>query len=158
MLGFPLQANAQTLQDNGLYAGTFWVNSGKFPISYFLESLHQVDLLKGLIDDPVVLDAFSKGFLAYDGIMITAHPDSVSEMKINSTYATFAQKQFIEEISRGITKSSEIEKGCITLPFGAISAEGKFVTYSIFVYSDDGKSISDRALERCLRASANHLF
>lgn len=107
-LGFPLHAGAQTLQENGLYAGTFWVNNGKFPISYFLGSLHQVEVLQGLIEDPDVLHAFSKGFSAYDAILITAHPDSISDLKINSKYAAFAAENFIEEISRGITKSSEI--------------------------------------------------
>jgi hypothetical protein len=120
--------------------------------------MHQVEVLQGLIEDPVVLGAFSKGFLAYDAIIITVHPDSISDLKINSKYAAFAPKDFIEEISHGITKSSEIEKGCIKLPFFAVSEEGKFVAYSIFIHADDGKPISDSAFERCLRASANHLF
>jgi hypothetical protein len=152
------KVSAQTLQENGLYAGTFWVEDGRFPISFFIESLHQVEVLQRLTKDSIFLDKFSKVFSAYDAIVITSHPDSISDMKINSRYATFAPNDFIERLSRGITKSSEIENGCLTLPFFAVSVEGNFVAYSIFVHSDDSGSISDGNFEKCLRKAAEQIF
>lgn len=158
LFGAPYNVGAQTQQKNGLYAGTFWVDEERFPVSYFLESLQKVEILQRLTKDSVFMSAFSKTFSAYDAIVITSHPDSISDMKINPSYATFADRMFIEEINRGITESSQIERGCIVLPFGAVSVDGKFLTYSVFVYSDGGRSISDGEFEKCLREAANHSF
>lgn len=158
VFGSTYKVSAQALQENGLYAGTFWVDEGRFPISFFMESLQQVEALQNLTKDSAFIDSYSKAFSAYDAIVITSHPDSISDRKINFRYATFAPHAFIEKLSIGISKSPEIEKGCLALPCFAVSAEGNFVAYAIFVYADDGGSISSSRFEKCLRRAAEHMF
>ena len=151
--GLSNAANAQKLLENGLYAGAFWVGEDDFPVSYFLETDQQIAFLNGVIENTELLENLKIAFSFYDGIVITAHPESVIDSRINSNIVKFASPKFLDGISELIDESEMLEAGCISLPFGAVGNGGRGLIYSIFVFAEDSSKITENDFESCITST-----